>query len=539
MHPSSQRLRRAGAAAIASLSAALTLACAQVSAASPPPGSYITIPDGIGAQGRRVDVERGLLFVPENRRPDNRQPRESRTIAVHFLRFAALEKGSSRPPVFMLAGGPGSDLDFGRAPLMDLVERLRRHRDVVYLSQRGYPASPGLVPDLRVNAGPAPLDVPGTPVTRAEREAAAWKKAIAEWSAKGVDLSGYDILNIVDDVHDLRAALGYDKIILRACSFGSQWSFAYMKRWPQTVDRAFLGGIEPLDYGYDSPKWLWASLMRLAKLAEADVHLAPHVPAGGLAKAIDRLIAQLERAPAKVSIVVDTADPRPLDVVVGADDLRRQLRDADGFMGRTRLDSLASWPRFIIELTRGDYRYLAATTWQRRVAGEARPMILALIDNSLGISAARDAKIAAEPEARWIGDVNEYYRATRSLTPTPDAGDAFRADWPLDIPILMVNGDLDWATPLENALHEKRFAARGHLLTVQGGTHCSEFWELPGQRPEVNAMLYDFVDAEDPQQALQNIPEHVALAPMVFHLPAGASLYDQWLARRSGPGVRP
>src|SRR5687768_10790028 len=54
---------------------------AQVSA-----GSYITTPDEITSEtGQTVMVERGLIFVPENRRA-----LRSRQIAVHFVRFPSV-----------------------------------------------------------------------------------------------------------------------------------------------------------------------------------------------------------------------------------------------------------------------------------------------------------------------------------------------------------------------------------------------------------------------------------------------------------------
>lgn len=501
-----------------------------------PNGTYIQIPVSIpDATGTAIEAQQGLFFVLENRR----DPR-SRTIAIHFLRFPAragsqTQAGRKRPAVFLLPGGPGTEFDFKDTKLLRAVERLRRTRDVVYVSQRGNPRAPGLVANLTVTEPQAPLDGSLSAARTQGAKQAAMRRAIEEWTARGVDLRGYDILNIVDDLYELRAALGYERIVLRGCSFGSQWSLAYIKRWPDTVDRALLSGVEPLDYTYDSPKWLWASMSRLAKQAEADAKLARHIPDGDLMKALRTVTERLERAPVTVTIT-DPKTGRDVRIVLGADDLREQIADARGFLGDTTRESLANWPRFILELHGGGLRYLAARAWELRTAGGATPLIGALIDNSLGISPARDSMLLAEREARWLGDINQDYRNTREITPTPDVGVGFRSDWPIDVPVLLVHGDFDWSTPLENAQHLRAHLKQGHLLEVEGATHCTEVPEMAELLPEVTEQIYSFIDADFEKNTAQRffatLPHAVAYPALAFSAPTGPSLYDQWLIRR-------
>jgi pimeloyl-ACP methyl ester carboxylesterase len=492
-------------------------------------GSYLLTPDVVtDEEGRTVSVERGLVFVPENRRaPD------SRLIAVHFVRFPSAQRQEpARAPVFLLPGGPGWDFDFSDPLVFDEIERLRQTREVISVSQRGYSGAPGLVPELRVRYGASAPDTLTSARQRAERDRESLAAALEHWRKLGVDVTGYDILNITDDVNDLRKALGYERIVLRGCSFGSQWSLAYMKRWPETVDRAFLSGVEPLDFGYDSPRWLWASLARVAKAAEADPDLAPHVPEGGLMQALKTVIERLEAQPVKVTI---RGPSKGADIVVpvSADDLRGLLTNLS-LNQRRALQNLAQWPRFILELYRGDYRFLAVRVLKSRAGERSESLIIALINHSLGISPARAARLMAEPEASWLGDINLKEHVTRGAAPTPQVDDLFRADWRIDIPTLLVAGDYDWSTPVENAEHLSSFLNTGHLVTVRGGRHCSEtnHGELASQLPKETKQLYGFVDAASPRDFFKTLPAVLSLAPIDFAPLTGRSLYEEWLAGR-------
>lgn len=493
------------------------------------PRAVILTPDVIeDEEGRSIEVERGLFFVPENRRRS-----ASRLIAVHFVRFPAVRPASpGRPPVFLLAGGPGWGFDLSDPLVFDEIERLRRTREVVYMSQRGYSGDPGLVSTFEVRYGAVPVDTSISAIDRAELDRATLAAALGQWQTRGMDVAGYDILNITDDLHDLRAALDYDRIVLRGCSFGSQWSLAYMRRWPGTVDRALLSGVEPLDYGYDSPRWLWASMERVAKAAEADADLAPFIPEGGLLEALKTVIARLEAKPAQVAIRFEGED---VTVPVTAEDLQGLITSLS-LNRRRAMENLAQWPRFILEMHAGDYRFLAARIASDRARERSESLILPLLNHSVGISKARATALLAEPEAAWVGDPNVRDRVARASATTPQVDDDFRADRRISVPTLLVAGDYDWSTPVENAEHLASFLDAGRLVTVHGGRHCTEtnHGELSAQSAEATARIYGFVDADfdrsTAQAFLATLPDDVTLAPIDFSPPSPASMYEEWLA---------
>ena len=236
-------------------------------------------PSGI----QQIPYELGTLYVREKRSNPN-----SRIIPVGFARIRSATHPTGTP-TFHLPGGPGNTMiDKLQRPGNAVFLQYLVVGDLVMLEQRGYTLR-GEQLLSHFPGNPLPLHSP-TSLTEIKQSAVDLANAsIAEYAGTEVDLSGYTILELADDVNDLRQALDYRKISLVGQSFGSQLSFAVMKRHPSIVKRALLSGVEPLNNGYDMPSHVFAAVRRMALDIDKDPMFQPYLPPGGYMAAIDEI----------------------------------------------------------------------------------------------------------------------------------------------------------------------------------------------------------------------------------------------------------
>jgi pimeloyl-ACP methyl ester carboxylesterase len=138
-------------------------------------------------------------------------------------------------PLFDIDGGPGLPVTKNAEFYASFGSAYRQRRDIVMVDQRGTGGSNPLhCPEFSSpEAAYHPL-YPATVVRRCRQKLEA-----------NADLTKYTTRDAVDDLDDVRAALGYDKIDLFGLSYGSTVALRYLATHPQRVRAAVLMGVAP------------------------------------------------------------------------------------------------------------------------------------------------------------------------------------------------------------------------------------------------------------------------------------------------------
>ncbi|HKQ73768.1 MAG TPA: alpha/beta hydrolase [Blastocatellia bacterium] len=489
----------------------------------PAPGTIFLYPERIRLKGGGLaEAERGMIFVPLNR-SDTKGP----VIGVEFYRFRARAGASANAaPIFRLHGGPGF------RGLADRFAEPGYYEDNIWPAARTATGSFIEIGDLVV-VGQRGIGTskPDTLFDRAAAEAKeaaflrgeigeqeavtamqdTWAQAELFWKGNGYDLRGFNVVEAAADVNDLRKALGYEKISLLGGSFGSHWAMTVMRYYPQSITRAVLSGIEGPDHTYDMPGHVLNALQRIAAEAETSPELRDLIPRGGLIEAFKTTLARVEKEPVEILLAAPEAGKRR--VRLGASAVRRLSL---GYSGRAaRRSEIRTWPADILTLYKGDFQ--KAAEWAAQGGGSPyREASVFTLDCSSGISPERRARLKADPAGAIVGPLNWDLEVIAQIW-KGDLGDEFRKNFHTDIPTLMVQGNWDVATPLENAQELIPYFKNGKLVVVKGGSHAALVESLVVSESFRKAFRKFLADGD-----LSDIPNEIHLPPVQWAVPNSA-----------------
>lgn len=438
------------------------LACrADLLAQERPAPTAVVVLQPCRVPGTSADARCGTYEVFENRRT-----RVGRKLRLHVMVLPALQPDGAPDPLFYLAGGPG-EAAIPTAPffLTPGWAAIRQHRDIVLIDQRGTGKSNPLTCSVTgVDASMRALyaiDVADPTLSACRREL-----------EQRADLRFYTTPLAMDDIDEVRAALGYERINLYGGSYGTRAAFVYLRQHGKHVRSAVLRAIAPVDMKALLPqaRHLQRSLGGLIEDCARDANCRARYPR--IEQDMAAVLARLTADPPHLQ----TINPRggQLDSVTITRDV---FAGALSWMLASPEGRIAALP-LIHSAAAGDYLpFLAA----------AKPMAVgAMASWSLGMAltvlCSEDASqitargIATGTAGTFMGDgrVRNQIRACKQWPKGWLPPGAF-VPVESDVPILMISGQYDPIDGLDLALGAARHLSNVLHVIVPHGTHQPQF----------------------------------------------------------------
>lgn len=396
---------------------------------------------------------------------EDRAAKSGRKIALNLLVLPALSAKPAPDPIFMLAGGPGQGAVAVSKIAGDYLIKLRRDRDIVFVDQRGAGESNPLNCNLVGNKDQMQgyfnegLTVENLRECRAQLE-------------KTANLMLYTSPIAMDDLDEVRAALGYDKINLHGGSYGTVAGLVYIRQHPDRVRTAILEGVSTVDAKIYLPfaKGVEHALERLFTDCAADHECNAAFP--GLRAEFKELAAKLEKQPAALEST---------NLFTGKREQITLSRDMFGESIRTLLyvPLYARWlPLLIHEANKNNWGPLASISYAnaRGLADQiARGM-------HLSVACAEDIPSITEEEIKQ-NTAGTFYGDYRLRTiikaceqwPKGKVAAGFNDPVKSDTPVLMITGDLDPVAPPWLAAGAARLLPNSRQISISNTGHYFRF----------------------------------------------------------------
>ena len=169
---------------------------------------------------------------------ENRAARSGRQIAINIVILPASGRSVQSDPVFYFDGGPGAAASRAAANIGRFLRAVNQSRDLVFVDARG---------TGRANPLNCPQPPPDAPLQVHFDEFLSDAYVRACLAAQTADVRFYTQVFAADDVNEIREALGYGRINLLGSSGGTRQQQLYMRRHGSTVRSVVMHGVQAMD----------------------------------------------------------------------------------------------------------------------------------------------------------------------------------------------------------------------------------------------------------------------------------------------------
>lgn len=429
-------------------------------------------PCRIKVDGKRITANCTTLTVPENRNDPH-----SRLISLPVMHIPATGPNPAEP-IFHLNGGPGmSNMSF--RPPAALLE----NHDVVLVGYRGVDGSVVLdCPEVATAVTGQNGDLFSE--TAQAGMAAAITACGRRLRQEGVDLDGYSVLEVVEDVEAARQMLGYaciepgqtctkhsqssGRIHLLSESYGTRLAQIYAQRYPDNLVRSVMIGVNPPGRFVWEPAMIDAQLEQYAGLCAQDAACQQRTT--NLAETMRQVNDNMPRrwlffpiAPDKVKAVTFMLlfHRQTAALAFGA-----YLSAAGGDASGLAVLSLAY-----------DLLVPRAFTWGEFLAKGF----------SADFDPQRDYSQLAAPDSVMGSPISQLVWPVAAGWPMATIPDDYRRAQPTAVPTLLISGSLDFSTPAGYATNDLLPVLKnGRQLILSEMGHTNDFWKI---QPEAAAQL--------------------------------------------------
>ena len=403
-------------------------------------------------EGVEAQAKCGTLEVFEDR------VKKGRKIGINVVLVPASGDKREPEPFVYFAGGPGSAATEDAPGIVDAFKKIGEHRDLLFVDQRGTGKSHAL--DCSFYNANDPQSFLGYFFPLEEV-----RKCRSQLEAKA-DLPLYTTDIAMDDMDEVRAALGYERLNLFGGSYGTRAALTYLKRYPKRVRTVILQGVSPANSYLPSDFPLGNERALQGILAECAADQACNTAFPNLKEEAKSLLVQLMKGPVEVEMQREgTRFKVKLSRDLAAEAIRYMMYNP---VAATRV------PLMIHTAAQGNFVPLteAAIGYRKLLVGTGSNGMYLSVTCAEDLPFIKPGEGERMAENTFLGDYRlRQQREACALWPranvAKDYGDPVRSD----VPVLILTGQWDPVTPPSNGDAVAKTLKNSLHIVVPQGAH--------------------------------------------------------------------